>query len=431
MHMTRKITLCIIGAGSSYTPELIQGIIARNGAEIPITAVRLMDIDAKRLSIMAGLAERMFRHAGSDIELQSDTDLDAMLEGADFVVTQIRVGGMPARYLDESIPLKYDIIGQETTGPGGMFKALRTIPLMLHIARRVATICPDAFILNYTNPSGIITEAVTKHTSAQIIGLCSGIPKMRQRLAKQLAEPYPDLKTYSVGLNHFGFVHRMISGGRDVTTEAIAYLSRIPNTETDNASQAGMPLVQLFNAVPIGYVNYYFHRREAVDKAKAADETRVQKIEKIEREVFREAALPETTGRPVALDKRGGGGYADVTFGVMAAIHNNTGAEIAASVPNCGTVEGIEDDAVVEVVCRMDSNGATPLLVGEIPIAYRGLMQSIKAYETLTVAAAIAKSRTIAVLAMLNHPLVGDLDVAEPLVAEMLNAHGLGEIYLS
>jgi len=422
--MSKNITLCIVGAGSSYTPEIVGGIIANSGAEIPITAVRLMDIDEERLSIMAGLAERMLRHADSDITLQNGTDLDAMLEGANFVVTQIRVGGMPARYLDESIPLKYDVIGQETTGPGGMFKALRTIPSMLHIARRVMAICPDAFILNYTNPSGIITEAVTKHTDAKIIGLCSGIPGMRQKLAKQLAEPYPDLNSYSVGLNHLGFIHRMISGGQDVTTEAIEYLCRTQDPETEG-ERITTQLIQFLNAVPIAYVHYYLHRRECLAHAKEADETRAQQIMKIEGDIFKEAALPETVSRPAASDKRGGGGYADVTFGVMAAIHNNTGAEIAASVPNCGTITGIEDDAAVEAICRMDANGATPLPVGEIPLAYRGLIMAVKVYETLTVAAAVAKSRTLAVKALMNHPLVGDLHIAEPLVDEMLKAHGL------
>jgi len=156
--VTHPLTLCIVGAGSSYTPEIVQGLCER-AAAMPV-ALNLTDVDPRRLEIMTGLARRMLAHARCDVHVRSDTDRRAMLDGADFVITQIRVGGMAARHLDESIPLKHGMIGQETTGPGGMFKALRTIPKMLDIARDTADLCPEAFILNYTNPSGIITEAV-------------------------------------------------------------------------------------------------------------------------------------------------------------------------------------------------------------------------------------------------------------------------------
>jgi 6-phospho-beta-glucosidase len=383
----------------------------------------LTDIDPERLGVMAGLTERMVRHAGCEVAVYRDTQLERMLDGADFVITQIRVGGMKARYLDESIPLKYGIIGQETTGPGGMFKALRTIPPMLDIARKVTEVCPEAFILNYTNPSGIITEAVTKHTRARLIGLCSGIPGMQRRLLAALASRYSDLKTYCVGLNHFGFVHRMVSGGRDVTREAIEALFGKDGPRAADVQTA--QLCRLIGAVPISYVNYYFHRGRRLAEVKSAPLTRAQQVERIEREILREAASSETVAKPKALSKRGGGGYADITFSVLKAILNDTGAELPANVPNRGAVAGIEEDAVVEVVCRMDRRGATPLSVGRVPLAFAGLVQAIKAYETLTVEAAVRRSRSLAVLALLNHPLAGDLDVIEPLVCEMLEAHGL------
>jgi 6-phospho-beta-glucosidase len=184
-------------------------------------------------------------------------------------------------------------------------------------------------------------------------------------------------------------------------------------------------LCRLIGAVPISYVNYYFHRGRRLAEVKSAPLTRAQQVERIEREILREAASSETVAKPKALSKRGGGGYADITFSVLKAILNDTGAELPANVPNRGAVAGIEEDAVVEVVCRMDRRGATPLSVGRVPLAFAGLVQAIKAYETLTVEAAVRRSRSLAVLALLNHPLAGDLDVIEPLVCEMLEAHGL------
>ena len=424
--MADKLTICLIGAGSSYTPEIMDGLLGLSPERLPIGAVHMTDINPERLGVMAGLSRRMAAAADSDIVVRDDVSLEAMLEGADFVVTEVRVGGMEARYLDESIPLKYGIIGQETTGPGGMMKALRTIPPMLDIARAVERVCPDAFVLNYTNPSGIVTEAVTKHTGARFIGLCSGIPGMTRRIREKIGDAYPDLHVYCVGLNHLGFIHRLTSQGRDVTDEAIARLyAQDERAEVDNAQMALAKLVGTIDAVPISYVNYFYRRRQRVEHALAAPETRAQTIMKIQKDVFDEAAREDSHEKPEALTKRGGGGYSSVTFAVMDAIHNDTGAEIGCSVPNRGTVEQIDDDASVEVVCKMGRNGPEPIPVGPIPLAYRGLVLAVKAYETLTVEAAVTRSRKLALQALLNHPLVGDLDVADPLLDELLEAHGL------
>ncbi|MCG2661740.1 MAG: 6-phospho-beta-glucosidase, partial [Kiritimatiellae bacterium] len=186
--MDKKISICVVGAGSSYTPELIEGILDNAHDQLPITSICLQDINKERMQVMAGLAERMIRYAKRDITVKYSACLEDMLEGVDYVISQIRVGGMEARFLDESIPLKYGIIGQETTGPGGMFNALRTIPRMIDIANKVESVAPDAYILNYTNPSGIITEAVTKHTKARIIGLCAGIPEIQENIKAKLSD---------------------------------------------------------------------------------------------------------------------------------------------------------------------------------------------------------------------------------------------------
>ena len=417
--MNRALAVCVVGAGSSYTPELVEGILKQDPNLLRIGELRLTDISPDRLATMAGFSARAVRHAGRELTVASDTRLAPMLEGVDFVITQIRVGGMKARHLDESIPLRYGIIGQETTGPGGMFKALRTIPPMIEIANTVASVSPDAFILNYANPSGIVAEAVSKHSKAKIIGLCSGIPWMIQHLKERFSAEYPDLHIYTVGLNHFGHIHRVISGERDVTAEIMETLAR------EQEKKSGDSLVRLLQAWPISYVGYFYHRGKAVEKAKASPQTRAQEIEGIEQEILREAAQPETVEKPEALSRRGGGGYAGITFAVMKAIVNDTGEELTCNVPNEGSVTGIGDDAVVEVACRVDRNGAHPLPVGDIPLAFRGVMLALKAYETLTVEAAVRRSKRLAKLALLNHPLVGDLDLIEPLLDEMLAVHGL------
>lgn len=422
--MNNGLCLCIVGAGSSYSPELVEGMLGFTYDQLPVREIRMYDIDAERLAVMVGLAQRMIAHAGRPITVRHGTDLAPLLEAVDFVITQIRVGGMSARILDEKIPLRHGVIGQETTGPGGMFKALRTIPPMLAIARLVEQIAPQAFILNYTNPSGIITEAVCRHTHARMIGLCSGIPGMQVFLHDLLRERFGEINSYCVGLNHLGFIHKFLSSGRDVTDDVLDYLVQSLPAEK-NAGSAPIDIIRALRAVPIAYVNYYLMRRQTVQQAQSRAQTRGEEIIDIEQQVFAEARDVRTVSKPDALARRGGGGYANVTFRFMQAIAFDLGDELVCSVPNQGTVEGIEPGAAVEVVCKVDHHGPHPLPVGPIPLAYRGLVQTVKAYESLTVDAAVSQSRALAILALINNPLVGDLSLAETLVDELLVAHGM------
>ena len=422
--MNRSITVAIIGAGSSYTPELMDGFLGLDPALLPVAEFRLFDINEERLGVMAGLSKRMVRRHGRAVAVKACARLDESLEGADFVITQIRVGGMHARWLDESIPLKHGILGQETTGPGGMFKALRTIPAMLEIARAVERVAPRAFILNYTNPSGIVTEAVTRHTGAKILGLCSGIPLIIEEIKKDFGADYPGLHAYCVGLNHLGFIHRIVSGGKDVTREIIARMAAVESRHGKDADALNQFAVEI-GAIPIGYLDYYFRRGRLLRKLQAQEKTRAQQIMELEKAVFAEAAAPGADQKPETLRKRGGGGYSAVTFAAMDAIHNDTGEELAVSVPNQGMVDGIAADEVVEVVCRIGRKGATPIPVGPIPPAFRGLVHAVKAYEVLTVEAAMTHDRRLLKQALLNHPLVGDAEVIDPMLDELIAAHGL------
>ncbi len=415
----------VVGAGGSYTPELVSGLAGGPGVDLPVGQIRLVDIDQERLGIMAGLTERMLAAADRPIEVCASTDLSRSLPGADFVVTQVRVGGMAARHLDESIPLRYGVIGQETTGPGGMFKALRTIPVMVEIAREVVRLAPEATILNYTNPSGVITEAVLNHTSARLVGLCSGIPSLQRMLAEVLAEQFGTVETRCVGLNHVGFVHSVHASGQDITAEAIETVTgRLRGVSVE--LERWCELSRVLGAFPIpGYCEYYFRRRAALSKQLEADKTRAQQIMEIEAEIFNEAANPASMSPPAALAKRGGQGYSSVTFGVVRAMVLDQPTEVAMSVLNHGMVRDLPDQASVEIVCRVAAAGVTPLAVGEIPLSFRGLVQAVKAHETLTIQAALTRRRDVALQALLAHPLVGDLEVAEPMLDELLEVHRL------
>lgn len=419
----RPIVLCIVGAGGSYTPEIVEGVLERE--DLAVAEISLTDTDLARLSVMEGLTRRMVAAKGRMIGVRANPDLAKAVAGADFVVTQIRVGGMAARQIDETIPLRYGVIGQETTGPGGMFKALRTIPVMIDIARTIAAVAPNAFILNYTNPSGIVTEAVLNHTDARLLGLCSSIPLLQHRLRRILAPQFGEVQIASVGLNHLGFIHKITAGDQDVTAPAIAYLSA-SYTANDNLFASALKIAPRLGAIPVEkYGDLYFHRRAEYEALALAERTRAQAVMDIEAEVLAEAADPAVRTKPPALTRRGGEGYSGVTFDTLDAILNDRGAKIVMSALNNGAVAGLPDNVAVETVCHVDASGARALPVGEIPLAYRGLVQAVKAHESLTVQAAVTRSRDVALQALLAHPLVGDIDIAEPMLDDLLAAHGL------
>lgn len=419
----RPIVLCIVGAGGSYTPEIVEGVLERE--DLTVIEISLTDTDPARLSVMEGLTRRMIAAKGRMIGVRANADLAKAVAGADFVVTQIRVGGMAARQIDETIPLRYGVIGQETTGPGGMFKALRTIPVMIDIARTIAAVAPNAFILNYTNPSGIVTEAVLNHTDARLLGLCSSIPLLQHRLRRILAPAFGEVQIASVGLNHLGFIHKITAGDEDVTAAAIAHLST-SYTANDNLFASALKIAPLLGAIPVEkYGDLYFHRRAEYEAMAVAERTRAQAVMDIEAEVLAEAADLAVQTKPPALTRRGGEGYSGVTFDTLDAILNDRGAKIVMSALNNGAVAGLPDNVAVETVCHVDASGARTLPVGEIPLAYRGLVQAVKAHESLTVQAAVTRSRDVALQALLAHPLVGDIDIAEPMLDDLLAAHGL------
>lgn len=407
--------LVIFGAGSSYTPELIDGLIHRI-EELPVSEVCLTDINAKRLETLAGMTRRMIERAGLPVAVTMTTDRRRALEGAAFVNSLIRVGGMDARINDERIPLRHGIIGQETTGPGGMMKALRTIPPMLALAHDMEEVCPEAWLINYTNPSGIIAEALGKHSRAQYVGLCSG-PKYWIEETLQLMGVDPARANVDwVGLNHLGFATRVWVDGQDVTEQAVEAAAREWNIDAE--------WMRTLGAIPSSYLGNYYHHGRAVEAAnEPGHKVRGEQVKEIETELLRQYADPNLAEKPELLKKRGGGGYAEVAMAAMLAIHHNKGEQQIIQVLNQGAVDGIPADASVEIPCIVDRTGPHPIRMGAIPLSIRGLIQAVKAYESLTVQAAVEGSRRIAMQALMAHPLVPSWEVAKPLFDELLAAN--------
>ncbi len=407
--------LVIVGGGSSYTPELIAGVI-QHYAELPFDEVCLTDIDERRLEILAGLSERMLAKAGLPVRVSATRERARALEGAHFVNCIIRVGGMEARIQDERIPLKYGIIGQETTGPGGMMKALRTIPVMLDLAHEMERVCPQAWLINYTNPSGIIAEALGKHSRVRYIGLCSGPQGWSEAILNAMGVEPARANVDWVGLNHLGFAIRVWVDGEDATARAVEAVA-------DRWAVDGGWLRTL-GAIPASYLRNYYHRGLVVEAAQQPGQvTRGERVKEIEAALLAQYADPTLAEKPPLLAQRGGGGYSDVACAAMRAIVHNTGERQIVQVLNAGALDDIPADASVEVPCLVDATGAHPLRMGALPLPIRGLVQAVKAYESLTVQAAVEGSRRVALQALMAHPLVPSWEVARPLLDELLEAN--------
>jgi 6-phospho-beta-glucosidase len=409
------LKIAIIGAGSPYTPELIEGL-ARLKDELPVREIALMDVDERRLEIMLGFCRRFAEHLGLKVVFKATTDRREAILGAEFINAQIRVGGNAARVLDEKIPLKYGVIGQETTGAGGFMKALRTIPVMLDIARDVENYSSDAWIINYTNPTGLVAEAVSKYTGAKIAGLCAGGMRPRLRVAKALGVDPEKVRYDYIGLNHMNFAFNFTVDGRPLTQE-----------ELDRAAGAvetlDAELVRKLKLMPSSYMQYYFHTSRKLKDLQQSRHTRGEQVLMLEKEIFEAYSDPGRHTKPEALEKRGGGGYSEVALGVMRAIHNDEDKWMVVNVPNKGAVRILPDDAVIETGCLINRSGIKPLAVEKVPPAVWGLICAVKNYEQLSVEAAVKGDKDMALFALMAHPLVRDYDIAKPLLEELLEAN--------
>jgi 6-phospho-beta-glucosidase len=401
--------LAVIGAGSTYTPELAFELLGDDAP--PITTVTLHDIDAARLAVVGGFVARILRHNGSTIDVEQTTDLDEALRGASFVITQVRVGGQAARYLDETIPLKFDCIGQETTGAGGFAMALRAVPVMTEIAERMLTVAPRAWLVNFANPAGLVAEAILR-TGVRAVGLCN-LPLTYER---GLAGAFGEGTTLDYfGLNHLSWVRSVIDAkGNDRLPEVLASLP--------DEGEFPKQLVETIGMLPCYYLRYYY-RTSAVLAEQKSQQTRAEEVMEIERATLAKYADHALVERPPELSQRGGAWYNTAAVNFIKAVSGDTGQRQVLNVLNNGTLPGLPDDATVEVPCTVSAAGAVPIGVAPPPEHATGLMEAVKAYERLTIDAALAGSRRTALQALLAHPLVRDHDVAVPLLDELLAAH--------
>jgi 6-phospho-beta-glucosidase len=403
------VKLAVVGAGSTYTPELAFELV---GDDAPgITTVALQDIDVERLSVVGAFVERILDHHGSSIAIEQTTDLNDALRGAAFVITQVRVGGQAARHLDETIPLKFDCIGQETTGAGGFAMALRAVPVMTEIAERMQTVAPDAWLVNFANPAGLVAEAILR-TGARAVGLCN-LPLTYERGLESAFGAGTVLDYF--GLNHLSWVRSVVdASGRD----------RLPEVLATFPEDGDFPkrLVETIGLLPCYYLRYYY-RTSAVLAEQKSHPTRAEEVMEIERATLARYADPALVERPDELSQRGGAWYNTAAVNFIRAVTRDSGQRQVLNVLNNGTIAGLPDDATVEVPCTVTAAGAVPLPVAPPPEHAAGLMEAVKAYERLTIDAALSGSRRTALQALLAHPLVRDLDIAAPLLDELLAAH--------
>jgi 6-phospho-beta-glucosidase len=375
-----------------------------------------MDIDEEKLSIVGGLAQRMVARAGSPFAVRLVTDrLDAIRDAA-FVLTQIRVGRLAARRLDELIPRRLGYIGQETTGPGGFAKALRTIPVILEVARQMEEHAPGAMLINFTNPAGIITEAVLTHSPISVIGLCNGPIGTRKNIVRALDTSDREVTMRYFGLNHLSFAAGITKGGRDVTDALIDSLAGAAG-ETDAAILRGLRLV------PSGYLQYFYKRPEMLAAQLGEEQSRAERVMEIEDELLRLYRDPNLAEKPAILEQRGGAWYSTVATSVISAIVRNAGEVHIVNTRNRGAIPDLPAESAVEVPAVVDARGATPVVQGPLPLRVRGLVQQVKAFEQLTVEAAVTGDRETALWALVNHPLVRSYRAATQLVDALVEAH--------
>lgn len=416
----KEITVAVIGSGSTYCPELVDGFLKASDS-LKLKKISFMDINERKRTIVGSLCDRMLKKAGVDCEVVMTDDLDTALQGADFVVTQIRVGMLHARYLDESIPKKYDLIGQETTGIGGMFKALRTIPVIKHICDRIEAICPDAWLINFTNPSGIITEFVLNHTNVKNIGLCNVPIDMLDDIKETTG---PDVDITYVGLNHLSWVTSIKQDGKELITDMInqGYKAKVMANIQDDG--IGLDCLKAVNAIPSSYLQYYYCREAKLQHQREDEKTRAQVCMEIEESLLEMYQDEELCIKPALLDKRGGHKYSLAAVSLINSLANDVQDVQVVNVKNNGTLDFLDDDDIIEAPCVIGKDGAKPIKVEGFDNKHIiNLIRIVKAYEKYTVEAAVTGNEIAAINGLLIHPLVGDYDKAVKCFNELKEAH--------
>jgi 6-phospho-beta-glucosidase len=408
--------IAVIGGGSTYTPELVSGL-SRERDRIDVRDLVLHDIDEQRREIVGGLAARMLERQGYAGRLEITDDLDRALDGADFVLIQIRVGGQEARLSDETVPLACGCIGQETTGAGGLGKALRTVPVVLEIADRVRERAADgAWIVDFTNPVGIVTRALLDH-GHRAVGLCNVAITTQRSLASLLGVEPERVQIDQVGLNHLSWVRFVRVDGDDVLHGLLA------DHGDELAQEVGLRrgLLDELGVLPSYYL-HYFYEHDVVLAEQLDAVPRAATVAEIERGLLELYRDPNLTEKPALLEQRGGAYYSEAAIGLVGSLATGDGGVHVVDIRNDGTIGGMAADDVVEVPARVGREGASALPQPPVAPELLGLMQHVSAYERLAVQAAVSGDRALVHKALLTHPLVAQDAVSAELVDRLLEA---------
>ncbi|WP_394139238.1 6-phospho-beta-glucosidase [Vibrio chagasii] len=413
MKQEQKLKVVVIGGGSSYTPELVEGLLKRHH-ELPITDLWLVDIEAglEKAKIIADLTKRMINKVDCEINVHLTTDRQLALKDADFVCSQFRAGRLEARLRDERIALKYRMIGQETNGLGGFSNACRTIPIALEIAKEMEALCPNAWLLNFTNPSGMVTEALLKHSSIKTVGLCNVPVNMELGAAKMLGAKREDITMQIAGLNHLVWARKVLHEGQDKLGEVINQLlggndqmmpKNIPPFEWDGE------LIRSLNIIPCAYLRYYYQSRDILDKefeASKNNANRADLVAQVEKQLLEIYKDPMLDTKPQLLEERGGAYYSEAACELMSSIYNNKRSIMHVNTRNNGAIQGLHDYCAVEVSSVITSSEIIPLNVEPFDSDTLRLIQQMKEFETLTVKAAITGDIATAKRALILNPIV-------------------------
>ncbi len=438
----------IIGGGGLRTPLLVHGLVQAQ-RRLGINEIALFDLDRERVELIAALSREVARQIHGEVTITTPARLEEAVEGAGFVISSLRVGGIAARARDERLAIEHGLAGQETTGLGGLAMALRTIPVTLEHARVVERLAPDAWFISFTNPAGLITQALAAHTKLRLIGICDTPSEMFHRIALALGEKLEAVRCDYFGLNHLGWVRRVTVRGEDVTARLLdddAALRSLYHAELFDPA-----MIRALGLIPSEYLFFYYEQRRALANQRRAGTSRGEEIAKLNARLFdrlqngiEAGRLPQAltiyrdylrrrSGSYLKLEAEAGSalrkeveqeedpfdaatGYHRIALDVMTALISDRPSRVVVNVANRGVISDLEPDDVVEVPCLIDRNGAQALAIGHLPQSVRGLVRAVKEYERLTIRAAVERSVESALRALLVYPLIGEWSFARQLI---------------
>jgi len=420
-----KVT--VIGGGSTYTPELVNGFLARKST-FPLSELCLMDIDAARLEIVGGFAKRIVERHGAPFQVTLSTDQREAIRGASYIATHLRGGQMPARREDEYLGRRHGLIGQETTGIGGMAKALRTIPVLLKIVEDIRAVAPGAVLVNFTNPAGLNTQALSMFApDIHALGVCnvavttkmSIIEGLEKVLGTKVDPAQCQLNT--LGLNHLTWHRGFTVNGQEMWGPILQnYVAEIRKEESP---EFPADLIENLGMIPNYYLQYFYNTHAKLAAQEKWPPSRAEEVMAIEKDLLREYSDPALSEPPADLMKRGGAYYSTVATQLLNAHYNDLGETHVVNTVNNGAVKSWPADWVLELPCRIDKNGATPLPAEPLPDVCFGLIAQVKSYEILTARAAVSGDRNLLYQALLAHPLGPEMGDIEAVMEDLLQTH--------